>query len=509
LLRVILDDPEPIGRFLRRGQLLALRCLVDGAAVAGRALLDQLFSDGESIGRSSWLGIPIQCIRLLKQLSFTRHEAEAQRMLGEIEEAAKRELSEGAYLTVYAASHGLPAEPRDCAPGTLRRKDFGGRRIEVVLSAWEKRVADPAAWFAEALKSVRSPKTALQSRLVLISLLGEEADTDDKARRTLKELLVRDRLPEIRAACAEALEEAGLADSTVAKVLLERLDQDDSDVVREQCAEALVGIAPHQRNVEDRLEELFASGQERVRAGAAIGLARLDLVVPERHELLQRFLTTITSPEEPARVRCACIWAIASLLGREGMTPVNHAIEECLDDRDPHVSRAALHVLADAIAEGRREWSSPLVEKIETMLMAVAHPCPHLYHDLVMFGAAKEIHGGHRLERLLGDALTSFDPLIRIAFVFGSVARVEQVRDSDIDLMIVGDIRFRDLAVTLHTAEATLGRTVNPVLFSPEKFREQYREGNPFLLDVVRKEKIFLKGSSDDLTELVADRATD
>src|SRR5262249_21779883 len=32
LVRSILDDPDPTGRFLRRGLRLALRCLLDGAA---------------------------------------------------------------------------------------------------------------------------------------------------------------------------------------------------------------------------------------------------------------------------------------------------------------------------------------------------------------------------------------------------------------------------------------------------------------------------------------------
>src|SRR5205085_6989115 len=74
LLRVILDDPDPAGRFLRRSQRLALRCLVDGAAVADRALLEQLFSDGEAVGRSKWLGIARDFISLLKQLRGSRHE---------------------------------------------------------------------------------------------------------------------------------------------------------------------------------------------------------------------------------------------------------------------------------------------------------------------------------------------------------------------------------------------------------------------------------------------------
>jgi len=187
----------------------------------------------------------------------------------------------------------------------------------------------------------------------------------------------------------------------------------------------------------------------------------------------------------------------------------NQVIEKCLDDLDEIVSTAALHVLADAIAEGHREWSQPLVDKIEKLLMAVTNPCPHLFSDLTRIVAMKEIHGGRRLQRLFGDALRPFGDLIRIAFVFGSVARLEQVRDSDIDLMIVGDVRLKDLAAALHASEQTLGRTVNPVLFSLAKFREQYREGNPFLLDVVRKEKIYLKGSRDELTELVADRSPD
>ncbi len=191
------------------------------------------------------------------------------------------------------------------------------------------------------------------------------------------------------------------------------------------------------------------------------------------------------------------------------MAVVNCVVEECLSDPDKNVRHAALHVLADAIADGRREWPQPLVEKIEKLLMTITEPCHHLFGDLVMIVAMKEIHGGRRLERLLVDALTPFGDLIKIAFVFGSVARLEQVRDSDIDLMIVGDVRLKDLAAALHTSEQTLGRIVNPVLFASEKFREEYRVGNPFLLDVVRKDKVFLKGKRDELTELVADRAPD
>lgn len=509
LLRIILDDPDPAGRFLRRGQRLALRCLADGAAVADRSLLYQIFSDGGSIGRSQWLGIAIECISLLNQLLVSRHETEAQRMLREIEKAARKELPEGDYLILYLSSHNPPKGPMGAAPGTVCRKNLGGRQLEIVWPAWEKRIDDPDEWYAEVLKSIRNPKAEIKSRVMLISLLGEEADSNAKAQRALKQLLVHDRLPAIRAECAEALEEAASTIPRVTKLLLDRVDKDVSDVVRKRCAEALRSAALNQPEVRVRLEELFSSGSEFVRAGAAIGLSRLDFALPEQKTLLECVLTTIASHVEPARIRCASFWAVAPLIGRDGMESVDRVVEQCLDDPDSNVSRVALHVLADAIAEGRKEWSQPLVEKIEQMLMGFSDPCPHIHRDLVKIVEMKESHGGHRLERLLRDVLTPFCDLIRIAFVFGSVARLEQVRDSDIDLMIVGDVRLKDLATALHTPEQTLGRAVNPVLFTPEKFREQYREGNPFLLDVVRKEKIFLKGNRDELTELVAEGSPD
>jgi predicted nucleotidyltransferase len=472
-------------------------------------VLDQIFSGGEAVGGSRWLGITIEFKRFLKQLFCTRHEEDARRMFGAIERAAKRDLPDREFLTQYLYSHDPPAGPRDGAAAQVCRKRFGGRQVEVVCANWGKRLEDPAAWYTETLKTVRSAKTELACRNFLIALLGEEADSNEKVRQALRYLLVHDQLPGIRAECAEALEESVVCEPRVADVLWQAARKDSSDIVRAACAAALRGIAPSRLEVREGLVELFRSGPPTVRAGAARGLSRLDLSTTAEQALLQRFLDTITSPDEPAPVRAASIWAVASLLGDEGTAGVSRVIEECLDDADHVVSRTALHVLADAIALGEREWSQPLVETMERMLMAVTDPCPCLYGDLVTIVGLKEVHGGRRLEQVLADALNSFGERIRLAFIFGSVARLEQTRDSDIDIMIVGDVRLKDLAVALHAPEQVLGRTINPVLFSSERFREQYREGNPFLLDVTRKEKVFLKGSRDELTELVADRDPD
>jgi predicted nucleotidyltransferase/DNA-binding Xre family transcriptional regulator len=509
MARVILDDPDPAGRFLRRGQRLVLRCLVEGAVIADRELLNQVFSDGETIGRSRWLGIAIAFIDLLKKLLVTRHEGDAQRMAHDIEDAAKKELPDEDYIPLYASLHGLPDGPRDAGPGITCRKRLGSRKVELVWAAWPKRFDDPDSWYREVLRTLRDRKSNLDRRLALISLIGQEPDANDAARHALKQLLVRDRRPEVRAACAVALEQSLPVDSAIAELLIARLDGDTSGLVRQACAQMLRSIAPHEPAVRARLEKLFKSGPEAVRAGAARGLSGLDFTSPAQNALLKQFMITIATLTEPVHVRCAAISAIATALGFEQTSDVDDIIEKRLDDSNPKVRMVALHAIADAIVEGRKAWSRPLVEKIEKMLMAVTEPCVHLFSDLSSIVAMKEVLGSWRLERLLGEALAPFGELIRIAFVFGSVARREQVRDSDIDLMIVGDVRLKELAAALHSAEQLLGRTVNPMLFSREKFREQYREGNPLLLDVARKQRIFLKGSPNELTELVADRSSD
>ena len=95
-------------------------------------------------------------------------------MLGEIDEGARKELPEGDYVAIYVSSHGLPDSPKDGAPGTVHRKRLGGRYVELVWPAWEKRIKEPDSWYAEVLKSVRDSNNEVRRRIVLISFLGDE-----------------------------------------------------------------------------------------------------------------------------------------------------------------------------------------------------------------------------------------------------------------------------------------------------------------------------------------------
>ena len=106
------------------------------------------------------------------------------------------------------------------------------------------------------------------------------------------------------------------------------------------------------------------------------------------------------------------------------------------------------------------------------------------------------------LADVLVQALAPAAPKLRLAFVFGSVARGQETGGSDVDVMLIGDLGFREAVELLHPCQATLGREVNPKLFSTHEFTGKAAT-EPFLIDVLAKPKIFLIGNAHDLEELV------
>ena len=92
---------------------------------------------------------------------------------------------------------------------------------------------------------------------------------------------------------------------------------------------------------------------------------------------------------------------------------------------------------------------------------------------------------------------------IRVAFVFGSIARSADNRKSDIDVMVVGQISFGDTVNLLSTAEEKLGREVNAVVYLISEFKQKVRDDHHFVKTVLDSEKIFLIGDDSELARLV------
>lgn len=91
---------------------------------------------------------------------------------------------------------------------------------------------------------------------------------------------------------------------------------------------------------------------------------------------------------------------------------------------------------------------------------------------------------------------------IRIVFIFGSIATGTEKAESDVDLMVIGDVGLRKLSALLSTIPDQIGREINPHTFSSDEFRRKKAEGDHFLTTVLSEQKIFVIGSEDELNQM-------
>ena len=103
---------------------------------------------------------------------------------------------------------------------------------------------------------------------------------------------------------------------------------------------------------------------------------------------------------------------------------------------------------------------------------------------------------------VLKQALLPITSQIYSAFIYGSVAKQQDTANSDIDLMLLSDtLTYSDLFLLLEKIEPQVGRAVNPSIYSSEEWKQKLREGNNFLIQVIKQPKIFLIGSDDELNQ--------
>ncbi len=100
----------------------------------------------------------------------------------------------------------------------------------------------------------------------------------------------------------------------------------------------------------------------------------------------------------------------------------------------------------------------------------------------------------------LRKALARVAPKITTAFVYGSVARQKETAHSDIDLMIISDrLTYADIYQALESASKTIGRQVNPTIYSGAEFKKRLKARNAFLTKVLGRPKLWIVGSEHDL----------
>jgi len=104
------------------------------------------------------------------------------------------------------------------------------------------------------------------------------------------------------------------------------------------------------------------------------------------------------------------------------------------------------------------------------------------------------------LEPMLREALLPLTPRLQAAWIFGSVAKLTDTAQSDIDIMLVGEnLLLGEILERLVPLEAQLGRKINPTNYSPADFRRRLAEADSFVNRILAQPVLPLIGDANEL----------
>lgn len=86
---------------------------------------------------------------------------------------------------------------------------------------------------------------------------------------------------------------------------------------------------------------------------------------------------------------------------------------------------------------------------------------------------------------------------IDLALIYGSYAQGSEGKESDVDVMIVGNPDMGTLNDAISELEQRLDREINYTVFDKPEFEQRRKEKDPFVVKVLREKKIMLKGAAD------------
>jgi predicted nucleotidyltransferase len=119
-----------------------------------------------------------------------------------------------------------------------------------------------------------------------------------------------------------------------------------------------------------------------------------------------------------------------------------------------------------------------------------ADPASPIFAEL--HGIAQKTFG---LAEPLRAALAPMAEQIVAAFVYGSVAKKTDTATSDVDLMVVSDeLTYADLFAALEQASSTIGRSVNPTIFTRRDLAKRVKAKESFITRVLAQPKTWIIG---------------
>jgi len=103
---------------------------------------------------------------------------------------------------------------------------------------------------------------------------------------------------------------------------------------------------------------------------------------------------------------------------------------------------------------------------------------------------------------ILRQVLSGLKDRIEAAFLYGSFATGKDRPASDLDLAVIGSVTFGEVVSQLRPAQETLGREINPTVYTPDEFQKKLKAKHHFVSAIIQEPKIMLIGEERELTRL-------
>ena len=103
------------------------------------------------------------------------------------------------------------------------------------------------------------------------------------------------------------------------------------------------------------------------------------------------------------------------------------------------------------------------------------------------------------LVEVLANALVSLAENIDVALIFGSMASSKESSASDVDLLVIGDVDFADVAKSIYPSQEILQREINPKVYTQKEWRRLLAKKDGFAKEVMKQPKLFIIGAKDEL----------
>ena len=97
---------------------------------------------------------------------------------------------------------------------------------------------------------------------------------------------------------------------------------------------------------------------------------------------------------------------------------------------------------------------------------------------------------------------------VDFAFLYGSFAEGSEGALSDIDIIVIGSARPKDIKALFFEYQSRIQREINSIIYTKEEFLNKLIEKNHFVSSVAGAKKIFIKGGENEFRRFAQIRET-